>query len=167
MKNKLTLFLLLLIGISSFAQENTITTFILVRHAEKDLTQSTSDPDLSPEGKARATKFAELFSKSDIGAVYSTPYKRTRQTVEALAAAKGLQVTSYQPTKMDEIDNMIKQYAGKTIVVSGHSNTVPLVLNYLIGEEKYKMFDDSDYGNIIIVSVVQRGKDAKVVWMRY
>jgi hypothetical protein len=40
-------------------------------------------------------------------------------------------------------------------------------LNYLIGEEKYKTFDDTDYGNLIIVSFTERGKNVKVTWLRY
>lgn len=163
------LFILLFVAFcaAASAQEKVITTFILVRHAEKDLTQSTNDPDLSADGKTRAVRLNELLKKTDVAAVYSTPYKRTQQTVEALATEKGLKVISYQANKMDEIDTMIKQHAGGTVVVSGHSNTIPLVANYLIGEDKYKQFDDADYGNIIIISVAERGKNAKVVWMRY
>ena len=165
---KKTLGVLLLVFISHvLLAQDVITTFILVRHAEKDLTQSTSDPDLSAEGKNRATRLSELLKKTDITAVYSTPYKRTQQTVAVLAAEKNLTVASYQASKMEEIDNILKQHAGGTILISGHSNTTPAVLNYLIGEEKHKMFDDSDYGNVVIVSLVTRGKNAKVTWVRY
>lgn len=162
---------LFFIMVACFAQaqenENVITTFILVRHAEKDLTQSTNDPDLSVEGKSRAIKLTEVLKKADIQAVYSTPYKRTQQTVQPLASVKGLHVMSYQANKMDEIDSMISQHSGSTVLLSGHSNTVPVILNYLIGEEKYKILDDGDYGNIILVSVTERGRNAKVVWLRY
>jgi len=163
------LFIILFVAISSIAvaQEKAITTFILIRHAEKDLTQSTNDPDLSAEGKTRAIRLTEVFKKTDIQSIYSTPFKRTHQTVEPLATAKNLEVMTYQANKMEEIDNMITQHVGGTILLSGHSNTVPQILNYLIGEEKYKTLEDTDYGNIIIVSITERGKNAKVVWMRY
>jgi broad specificity phosphatase PhoE len=160
--------ILLFVGINSVvsAQEKAITTFILVRHAEKDLTQSSNDPDLSADGKARATRLAEILKKTDIHSVYSTPYKRTQQTVEAVAAAKSLKVMTYQ-AKNAEIDNMITEQAGGTVLLSGHSNTVPQTLNYLIGEEKYITFDDTDYGNLVIVSFTERGKNVKVTWLRY
>jgi 2,3-bisphosphoglycerate-dependent phosphoglycerate mutase len=167
MRKAFTFLLLLVVSTLAIAQENRITTFILVRHAEKDLTQSTNDPDLSAEGKNRAIKLVEVLKKTDIQAIYSTPYKRTQQTVQPLASVKGLLVMPYQANKMDEIDNMIKQHAGSTVLLSGHSNTVPVILNYLIGEEKYKILEDGDYGNIIVVSVTERGKNAKVVWTRY
>ncbi len=162
-----TFFLLLVISGLAFAQEKQITTFILIRHAEKNLAQSTNDPELSADGKNRAIKLADVLKKTDIQAIYSTPFKRTQQTVESLATAKGLKVIAYQANKMDEIDTMIKQHLGGTVLLSGHSNTLPIILNYLIGEEKYRTLEDGDYGNIIIVSVNERGKNAKVVWLRY
>lgn len=167
MRNAFTFFLLLVISGLAFAQEKPITTFILIRHAEKDLTQSTSDPELSAEGRNRVTRLVDVLKKTDIHAIYSTPFKRTQQTVEPLASAKGLKVMPYQANKMDEIDNMLKLHAGGTVLLSGHSNTVPMIINYLMGEEKYKILDDGDYGNIIIVSVTERGKNAKVIWLRY
>jgi 2,3-bisphosphoglycerate-dependent phosphoglycerate mutase len=167
MKKILGSVLLVLAANLLFAQENVITTFILIRHAEKDLTQSTNDPDLSAEGKARSVKLNELLKKASIQAIYSTPFKRTQQTVSAVAQEKGITVGTYQANKMEEIDAMIKQHAGGTVLLSGHSNTVPAILNYLIGEEKYKVLDDGDYGNVIVVSVTERGKNAKVVWLRY
>src|SRR5690242_7695936 len=113
------LLLILFLGIPLFAkaQEKPITTFILIRHAEKDLTQSTNDPDLSAEGKARATRLVEVLKKTDIQAIYSTPFKRTQQTVEPLAISKGIQVGAYQANKMEEIDAIIKQHAGGTILL--------------------------------------------------
>ena len=167
MKKILGSVLLVLITNLLLAQESAITTFILIRHAEKDLTQSTNDPDLSPEGKNRSVKLNELLKKTSIQAIYSTPFKRTQQTVSVVAQEKGITVGTYQANKMEEIDAMIKQHAGGTVLLSGHSNTVPAILNYLLGEEKYKVLDDGDYGNVIIVSLTERGKNAKVVWLRY
>jgi broad specificity phosphatase PhoE len=164
---KLFIILFVVFSTAVVAQEKAITTFILVRHAEKDLTQSTNDPDLSAEGKSRATRLGEIFKKADIAALYSTPYKRTQQTLEPLAKLLSLSVVSYQAMVKEDIDLMIQKHAGKTVLLSGHSNTIPHVINYLIGEEKYKPFTDDDYGNIVIVSFVERGKNAKVMWLRY
>lgn len=162
---KILIVFFLLAGSVAFSQEATVTTFILVRHAEKDLTQSTNDPDLSVEGKSRAVRLVDMLKKTEMHAIYSTPYKRTHQTVAPIADAKSLSVQTYQANKMEEIDAMIKVHAGKTILVTGHSNTIPQVINYLLGEEKYKVMEDGDYGNIIMVSVA--GKSANVVWLKY
>jgi len=157
--------LLITVSNFSFGQDKLITTFILVRHAEKDLTQSTSDPDLSAEGKARVTRLMKMLEQTDIQAVYSTNFKRTRQTIEPIAAARGIGVTTYDARSNADIDAMLKQHTGGTLLISGHSNTVPQFVNYLIGVEKYKPMEDGEYGNIIIVSVAEIGKNAKVVWL--
>src|SRR5690606_29961875 len=107
---KLLLPVLFLFSTELSAQEK-LTTFILIRHAEKDMTQSTNDPDLSPEGKKRAERLAALLNEGEVNAIYSTPYKRTRQTVEVLAKAKGIQVEDYQVNKEEEIDRMISSHA--------------------------------------------------------
>jgi broad specificity phosphatase PhoE len=165
MKKILFTTVFLCVTLLAFSQEK-ITTFILVRHAEKDLTQSTNDPDLSAEGKARAAKLAEVLKQTDVTAIYSTPYKRTQQTVALLATEKSLSVQGYK-AKNEDVDAMLTQHAGGTVVIAGHSNTVPQFVNYLLGEEKYKILDDGDYGNLIVVSVTTRGKDAKVTWLKF
>jgi|DewCreStandDraft_4_1066084.scaffolds.fasta_scaffold89386_2 broad specificity phosphatase PhoE len=158
--------LLLLVACSSFAQQP-VTTFILVRHAEKDMTQSTPDPDLSAEGHARARRLALLFEKTEIAAVYSTPFKRTRQTVEPLAAGKKLTIQQYAVNDEKEVDKIFAAYKGKTVFIGGHSNTVPQLLNYITGDSQYTTFDDLDYGNIIIVSVTELRKPGSVIWLKY
>jgi broad specificity phosphatase PhoE len=163
---KLLLPVLFLFSTELPAQDK-LTTFILIRHAEKDMTQSTNDPDLSPEGKKRAERLAALLNEGEVNAIYSTPYKRTRQTVEVLAKAKGLKIEDYQVNKEEEIDRMIANHAGGTIVVSGHSNTIPWFANKLLGYEKYRPWEDGDYDNVLLITVTERGKLAKLVWLNY
>ncbi len=158
--------IVLLLVLEALAQQP-VTTFILVRHAEKDMTQSTPDPDLSAQGHERAGRLASLFEKTDIAAVYSTAFKRTRQTVEPLASAKKLAVQHYTLNDENEIDKIFIAHRGKTVLVSGHSNTVPRLLNYITGDSKYTTFDDMDYGNIIIVSITELRKPGNVIWLNY
>ena len=166
MKSVLIILTLLIGSTVVQAQKSTITTFILVRHAEK-LNDGTNDPDLKPEGFERANRLAEILKEIKIDAIYSTNFKRTKNTVLPFASAKGLEIRSYEALKSEEIEQMLKKHNGRTILVSGHSNTTPWVANLLTGTEKYKDFDDGDYGNILIVSVVEKGKLAQVTCIRY
>ena len=75
---KVFVILILFVSTLSFAQETT--TFILVRHAEK-ASDGTSDPSLTEEGMARANNILSMFQQSEITAIYSTNYKRTKMTV--------------------------------------------------------------------------------------
>jgi broad specificity phosphatase PhoE len=142
------------------------TTFILVRHAEKE-NDGTKDPDLTEAGINRAQLLSRMLQKMAVSAIYSTAYKRTRNTVAPLAKAKGLRVQDYEALKSGEIDQMLKTNSGGTIVVVGHSNNIPWIANYLTGKETYNDYADSDYENIFIVTVVEKGKNAKVAWLTY
>ncbi len=147
-------FLLFLAGVAAHAQDTNITTVILVRHAEK-LNDGTTDPDLSPEGADRATRLQALLVDAGVDAVYSTDYKRTRNTVQPLAEHAGLEVQLYHPADRDALRKMLSANRGKTIVVCGHSNTIPAMANELVREAPFSTFDESDYGNLIIVSVAE------------
>jgi broad specificity phosphatase PhoE len=148
------------------AQQHSLTTFILVRHAEKS-NDGTDNPALKPEGLERARRLAAMFSASDIHAIFSTNYKRTTQTAEPLAAVKGLEIQIYEPFKPDVIESMLSKYRGSTIVVVGHSNNIPWIANLLIGKDNYKIFDDNEYGTILIVTVEEKEKQAKVLKVNY
>jgi broad specificity phosphatase PhoE len=160
------LVILFFLTLSVVAGAQTITTVILVRHAEKG-TDDPKDPELSEAGKERAQHLAQVLKEIKVDAIYSTPYKRTRNTVTPLAEAKGISVLNYDPSKKEEIDMLLQKFAGGTIVIAGHSNTVPGLANYLTGKTEFQNFDDSDYDNLMVVTVVERGKNAKVVWLTY
>ena len=166
MKRFLAGILFLFVLQTASAQTDKITTFILVRHAEK-ASDGTNDPELKPEGVKRAGSFAALFEKTNVTAIYSTNYKRTRNTVTPLATAKGITMETYSAMKIPELHSLLTKHEGGTIVIAGHSNTIPEIANALIGEKKFEQFADDDYGNILVISVIAVGKNAKVTWLRF
>lgn len=139
-----------------------LTTFILVRHAEKG-NDDPRDPSLSPEGEARAQKLAEVLADQNITAIYSTPFKRTKSTAEPLAKAKGLTVETYDFRSQTYLQDMLEKHKGGTILISGHSNTTPMVANLLVGAEQFEQLDESEYGKIFIVTVSSVGKGTATV----
>jgi 2,3-bisphosphoglycerate-dependent phosphoglycerate mutase len=165
MKTQHTLLVLLLVYVTSGVCAQQVTTFILVRHAEK-VSDGSKDPELTEAGKARALALTKFFKEVKIDAIYSTGFKRTQNTVTPLAMSKNLPISSYEAMKGDEIDQMLKKFPGGTIVISGHSNTTPWVANYLLGKEEFKDFDDNDYDNMLIVDVIDKGR-AKATWFTY
>lgn len=139
----------------------TVTTFILVRHAEK-ANDGTEDPDLNAAGLGRADRFATLLKESSIDAIYATNYKRTRNTVIPLATAKNLEVESYESFKNDEIERILTKHKGGTVVMCGHANNIPWTANLLSGKEDFEDYKESEYSILLIVSVVEKGKVAKI-----
>ncbi len=61
---------------------------------------------------------------------------------------------------------MLTKNQGGTVLVAGHSNTIPQFANYLVGQSTYHTFEDGDYNNILVVSVVKKGIGAKVIWIK-
>ena len=143
----------LFLVVSTAAQKKTI---ILVRHAEK--VDASQDPDLSAEGKQRAERLAKIVKQYKPGAVYSTDFKRTRDTVGPVATRRKLQVQTYDAKKPDELIDTIMKSKTKRFLVAGHSNTIPGLANLLGKKELFKNLDDSEFGAIWIVRI----KDGKV-----
>ena len=129
------------------------TTYYLIRHAEKDRSDSSNkDPQLTEQGHKRAQKWSEIFKDIPLDAVYSTNYKRTVQTANPTAKAKQLNITIYDPGKMD-MASFKNETSGKQILIVGHSNTIPALANALLGNDKYKMIADNINGNLYIITL--------------
>ncbi|WP_276374216.1 phosphoglycerate mutase family protein [Chryseolinea sp. H1M3-3] len=142
-------------------ENDQITTFILLRHAEKG-NDGTEDPDLSLPGIERAERLKLLLRETEINGIYATQFKRTKNTVAPLALAKNLDIQSYESFKAEEIEKMLDKHQGGTVVICGHSNNIPWTANLLLGKETYKDYTENEYGIMLILSVVKKGKVAKV-----
>lgn len=141
------------------------TTIVLVRHAEKIKDQK--DPNLTKEGSIRAAKLKDILSTISLNQIYSTSYNRTQQTAKPTSNAQEVEVTSYDPSAINDFGNMLLQTKkGEKILVVGHSNTTPKLLNYLMKKTVVESISESDYGNIYIVNVDHKGK-AKALVLRF
>lgn len=162
--------LLIAIVLSGFlasvnAQDNSITTIILFRHAEAEQ-DGTKNPALNEIGKERAGELRRVLSKTEIQAVYSTELKRTISTASAIAGERGLKIIYYDPFSKTFIDEILEKHQGETIAISGHSNTTPSLVNQLIGEEKYPDLDHNAYDNIFFVTYIGK-ENVKVIQTKY
>lgn len=127
----------------------------VVRHAERADAVSggppmmASDPDLSDTGRARAASLAVALKDSGITAIYTTEYKRTRQTAEPLAKALGIEPTVVAARDMVGLIEKLKAATGNVLVV-GHSNTVGDVIAKLGVTNPVKLTDE-EYDNLFVV----------------
>jgi len=161
MKKPCQILLLIFTIIGSFtfsgsAQKDSSTTIILVRHAEKDTTaagstQMHADPPLSAVGKIRADNLVKVLTSYPIQVIFSTKYNRTRSTVMPIAAKLGLEIETYDPSKQADLASILKSWKGKTILVVGHSNTIPGLVNLLTGNSNYPNLSDNEYDKMYIV----------------
>lgn len=148
----------------TFAAENIFSqqkhkklTIILLRHAEKDKQDeefgNSIDPRLSKDGEIRAEKLIEILEKYKPDAVFSSQFQRTIWTARPYAQTRRMMIQFYNHRKLDEIAALATAGNFKTIVIVGHNSTTPALTNKLIGQEKYKPLDESEYDKIFIVRV--------------
>ena len=145
--------LLAVFSLFSACNSEEMTTYYLIRHAEKDRTNKANrDPNLNKKGQERVKIWTNYFENIDLDAVYSTEYKRTMQTAKTIAGNKGLDIQNYDPLKMYDAVFQ-KETKEKKVLIVGHSNTTPSFVNKILGEKKYKNMTDRDNSTLYIVTI--------------
>lgn len=128
-------------------------TIILVRHAEKDLSASAdpNDPGLSPEGRLRAERLWKIVKRFRPGAIYSTDYRRTRETLATVAKKRNLEIRVYDPRKPEALITEINSSSVNRSLVVGHSNTIPGLANLFVKKEVFKQLDDAEHSVVYVI----------------
>jgi broad specificity phosphatase PhoE len=132
-------------------------TIVLVRHAERaDAGMSgggtmAADPELSDAGRARADSLARILKDAGVVAIYTTEFKRTQQTAAPLAKALGIQSTTVPANNPGTLLEALQTARG-TVLVVGHSNTVPDILRGLGVTPEVKI-DDKEFDNLFVVTM--------------
>lgn len=148
------------------AQGPAPTTIIVVRHAEA-LADAGRDPALSEVGLNRGRALADAVGSADIRAILVTQYQRTRQTAEVTAADTGAPIVVMAADRdLDAHVNAVvarvfAEYAGRTVLIVGHSNTVPEIVKGFSGVDVGEIAHDS-YDNLFIVTAGSAGKGSLV-----
>lgn len=131
-----------------------VSTFYFIRHAEKDRSNPENpDPELTQKGLGRAMHWAEILNHVSLDAIYTTDFERTSMTAAPAAVKQDVTVAYYDPQTLD-IEQFKADNAGKNVLVVGHSNTTPDLVNRMLGTERYGAMDDSDNGSLFIVTQV-------------
>lgn len=142
-------------------------TIVLVRHTEKDATQANNpDPDLSPEGRERASRLMRFVKKYKPHEIFATEYKRTKQTAEPIAAARKKQIQIYDASKQADLVAKIMASDTDHYLIVGHSNTIPPLANLLAKKEIFRNLADAEHGVIWIIRL-KKGALKKVEIFTY
>jgi phosphohistidine phosphatase SixA len=165
------------------------TVVLLVRHAER--ASQDGNANLSPEGFARADRLAASVRHLGVSAVYTTDLCRTAQTGQPTALAGDIPLrvvaTGSSAANLDSCSpavqarrepagrlsaaalaqQILTDHAGSTVLVVGHSNTVPAIMEALTGESACPgiipleagtcVLPEHAYGDLFVVRVVSGG----------
>lgn len=158
---------LLLAAVGAAVAKPPATTIYLVRHGEKDLTPGLADPPLTAAGEARAQLLAQRLARRHPVALFTTDTRRTRATLAPLAQATGLTPQAYSAKEQAALATRLQQeYAGKTVVVVGHSNTLlPLLTAMGVGPLPAEIRDEQY--DLLFKVVLRAGQPARLTMSRY
>ncbi len=124
----------------------------LVRHAEKAAAED--DPELTPEGAARADALAQIAADAGVERVLSTPFKRTLATAQPAASKLGIEIeelsiASGLDAHIEAMATMVESDSRAVFLVVGHSNTIPLLIGRLGGPTF--VLNESEYGDLFVM----------------
>ncbi len=129
----------------------------LVRHAEK-VTRNPDDldPALTPAGMERAIALKNKLANANIAAIYSTDYRRTMATAKPLADYLGLPITVYDQSSA-LVTKIKAEHGGETVLIVGHSNTVPQIVQEFGVGAPVPMIAPDDYDEFYVVLATSDG----------
>jgi len=160
--------LLLMAPLNGAAKLPDETIIYVVRHAEKDLSDSkNNDPHLSKLGKERAEALNDFLKTEKITAVYSTNFKRTIQTVAPVAQHNGVSINTYDSKDHSEIARIVKsQLVNQKVLVAGHSNTILEIVKAFGVNPPADKLNDDDYDLIFQIRFDSNG-NTRLVTKRF
>ncbi len=135
---------------SAHAQDQVV---FLVRHAERaDIgmaSQAGADPDLSAAGHARAGRLADILRDAGVQQIFTTEYRRTKQTGAPLAEKLNLQPVVITSKEVDTLIERLRAAKGSSLVI-GHSNTMPQIAKAL-GVSPSISLGEEDYSDLFVI----------------
>ena len=138
---------LLAIGCASPGADDDAKHIYVMRHLQAETGE---DPGLTAEGMAQARRLASWFEKANApGTIFVSKYRRAQESAAPLAAKLGLTPVVYDPGDDEGLLRMLAAGEG-TILVVGHSNTVPGIVERLGGARPADISHDQ-FGDIWLV----------------
>ena len=134
-----------------------VATVIVVRHAEK--VDNSRDPELGAAGRTRAQALAARLDGVPLAAIYATEFQRTGQTVGPTAVAQRVAITPYGASQpAGEVAALLRaDHPRDTVLVAGHSNTVPALVAALCACTAAPMAD-TEYDRLSIITFDANGR---------
>src|SRR5205814_8429643 len=143
----LALFILLFVSVPIASAQPVV---VIVRHAEK-AANGGNDPDLSSAGRARAEALARILKDSGITAIFTSEFKRTRETAAPTATSAHVAPTAVAAKDTAALVAKLHQLNGNALVV-GHGDTIPNIIKAL-GIDRPINIPDDDYSELLIVTL--------------
>ena len=125
------------------------TVVVLARHADRAPGQKTDE--LAAAGVARSRALAQALQKADVSAVIVSDTNRAAQTAAPLAEASGVTPVVLGAKDYTAIAEAVWAFPGETVLVVGHSNTVPAIIAALGGPQLPDL-GDNEFDDLFVLT---------------
>ncbi len=142
------LFRVIFAGIILLTISSCSCTYYVVRHADKG-----ADGLLTQDGFDRADDLWQELADKKIDAIYTTQVQRTQQTAQTVVDSTGLTPIVIQSFNTPDLISNLRGTSKKSILVVGHSNTVPVIVDSLMVSPQGIVIPETDYDNLFIIKV--------------
>lgn len=139
------------------------TYYYVVRHADR-LNNSANSP-LSTDGFTRANVLRDSLSGKGIDSIFASTFLRTQQTAAPLATALHLTVKIYNPDTTAGLITRLKRIRGKDVLVVGHSDNVPQIVEGLSGQT-IAPIGALDFDNLYVIRVKRFWGISRTLWQK-
>ena len=142
---------------------------VLVRHGEKQPTPA-DDPSLSEAGVRRAAALDSALRDLTPSTIVVSTRKRTLETAAVVARRTGITPTVIPldgggAAHIRSVAEAVRRASG-TVLVVGHSNTVPAIVTAL-GGPRLPDICDASYATMFLLTPAREDKPAQVVRAHY
>ncbi|MFC3195855.1 winged helix-turn-helix domain-containing protein [Marinicella sediminis] len=136
-----------------------VTQIYILRHAEK--VDDSADPDLSAAGIERAKYWKKVLQHTEFDQVFTTDFKRNIQTAELIADESSVKPELYHPMSF-EVLKFLQLIQGQKVLIIGHSNTIPDMVNRLINDTRFPPMSHENYNILYVVTLDKNGAASTV-----
>ena len=139
------------------------TAVVLVRHADRLPGQKTDE--LAAAGAARSQELAHVLQKAGVGAIIHSDTQRAAQTAAPVAAASGITPIVLGAKDFAAIAGEVRRHSGETVLIVGHSNTVPAIIAALGGPQLPDL-GDNEFDDLFVLTLC-RCRPARLLKLQY
>jgi hypothetical protein len=157
-------YILVVLAVAWFFQQQRTTTVIFVRHADVDTSAPLDDDTpLNARGRRRAELLADFLDDVNIGsgpdAIYATVAKRTQETAQPLATRLNQKLNIDDPYNYERLVRRIfRDRRGKITLIVADADAIPPLIAELHGAHPLPPFAPMDYSEIYVVTAPYYGK---------
>ena len=146
------------------------THFFFVRHADR---LPEPQDGLTDAGKQRAHRLGKIMKGAGLDLVFTTETNRTRTTADSVRVhyphlpAPTPSYSNVDEAETEWLRQQLRENRGKRIFVVGHSNTVPRMVNKLMGpDSRLTDLDPNNFSAFFVVASRGLG-DSQYLWKSY